>query len=158
MSDCCKVVNGDSKTNGSTVLRFFKRSGYSSTPRSIETIYIYNWNHFFLKYFYSAKLKYYTYYLTFKNAKFVDGGNNYGNVKILYSNWFGGNVGDVILSQIIFCTFDDKVTYGNSRIAATFEKECKNAFWLDDFYRKLQIFYLKHKICLYLINNYNKNI
>ena len=144
LSDCCKVVYGDSKTKGSTVLRFFKGASYSSTPRSIETIDIYNWNHFVLTYFYSAKLGYYTYYLTFKNAQFVDCGNNYGDVKIVYSNWFGGNKGQVLLSQIIFCTFDDKVTYGNSRIAATFEKECKNAYWLDGFYRKLQIFDLKH--------------
>ena len=113
--------------------------------RPIKIIDIFNWNHFVLTYFYSAKHKIYTYYLTFRNAQYeyCDSGHE-SEFNISYTRWQGSANKDVILSQIIFCTFDDNVTYGNARIKNIFAKQCKDAYWLDGFYRKLQIFNLEH--------------
>ena len=146
MSDCCKVIFGEDSTDR---LKFFNRNTLKyanpSTSRAINALDLHNWNHFVLTYFYRLEKAHYTYYLTFKNEQFVycgDDANGDSNVKIKYENWRDNN--KVKLSQIIFCTFDNNVTYGRGVIKDTFEKECKDAEWLDGFYRKLQIFDLTY--------------
>ena len=52
---------------------------------------------------------------------------------INYENWIAPS--DVILSQIIFCNKDDDVVP-----TGILKTECRNAYWYDGFYRKLQIF------------------
>ena len=92
-------------------------------------------NHFVFTYFYALNSKYYTYYLTFKNIQFDRGGNG---IKISYSNWRAPD--NLILSEIIFCNYDEYLQIGDSRI----RKECKKAEWLDGFYRRLQIFDIRY--------------
>ena len=149
MSDCCKVVVGDSDSGSDQTLKFFDRGSKSyvspSASRIIHTIDYHNWNHFVLTYFYALEHDHYTYYLTYKNEQFYYCGekiNDQSSIKIKYGYWKDSH--DVKLSQIIFCSFDDKVDYGRGDIEDTFKKECKEAEWLDGFYRKLQIFDLTY--------------
>ena len=135
MSDCCKVIYGETAAYSNSMVNFYV--GNSIYSKGAENnIDPYNWNHFVLTYFYALEYKGYTYYLTFRNNQYYNGGNY--NIKIYYSNWSAPK--DVILSQIIFCTYDENLKVGKQIL----RNECKKAEWLDGFYRKLQIFDLKY--------------
>ena len=133
LSDCCKVIYGsEGSSNG--MIQFFV--GESTSSRSAENnIDPLNWNHFVLTYFHSLQNNIYTYYLTFRNNQFYKGGSN---IEINYYNWDAPS--NVVLSQIIFCNYDENLQVGKNIL----RKECEKAEWLDGFYRKLQIFDLTY--------------
>ena len=134
-SDCCKVIYGEKGRIGNGMIKFY--SGGGETSKYAENnVVSYNWNHFVLVYFYALKHGGYVYYLTLTNDQFYNGGES---VYVNYGNWAAP--ANVILSEIIFCTFDDKVDYArNDKI----REGCKTAEWLDGFYTKLQIFDLTY--------------
>ena len=136
-SDCCRVVYGE---DGENLIKFYN-NGVLSSPRYsiiISPIDAYNWNHFVLTYFYSVYRGFYTYYLTLRNEQYVYCDYENDNYQIRYDYWEGYS--NVVLSQIIFCTYDDSdLSYAKSIFG-----NCKNAQWLDGFYRKLQVFDLTY--------------
>ena len=135
LSDCCKIVYGEPGAYSNGIVKFYV--GNSMYSKGAENnIDLYNWNHFVLTYFYALEYKGYTYYLTSRNSQYYYGGDY--NIKIRYSYWSAP--ANVILSQIIFCTYDPNVKVGKQIL----RNECKKAEWLDGFYKKLQIFDLKY--------------
>ena len=117
------------------MVHFYVGGGLNSKKRAEANINAYNWNHFVFTYFNARQYGGYTYYLTSRNVQYYYYGES---IKIQYG-YYPAPAG-VILSKIIFCTFDENVNYGNE----LFKKECKTAEWLDGFYRKLQIYDIKY--------------
>ena len=142
-SDCCKVVYQNHEGGGEVnMVKFYQGNTLKDPPRKgqyPDLLDKFNWNHFVLTYFYSVQNGFYTYYITFKNSQFVDNGVDYNTYTLKYGRWQAVN--NVKLSQIVFCTHDHNFIWGNQNI---FKKPCKDADWLDGFYRKLQIFDLTY--------------
>ena len=146
-SDCCKIVFGQRGSKPSMVSFYVgnaERKGYITDA----TIDINNWSHFILTYYQKVDGGY-TYYYTSRNYRYFTDGSKDNELldPILWTAPPG-----VELTQIIFCTMDEKVTYGKT----FFQEGCKKAEWLDGFYRKLQIFNLKysHKIPIYFADEF----
>ena len=136
LSDCCKFVYGE-KGMYNEMVHFYLNGNLNSRKRAEANINAYNWNHFVFTYFYARQYGGYTYYLTSRNVQYYYYGES---IKIQYG-YYPAPAG-VILSKIIFCTFDENVNYGDEY--GLFQKECKKAEWLDGFYRKLQIYDIRY--------------
>ncbi len=135
MSDCCKITYGN-------VIYFNYGSG--SFSGQSQTVYFSesNWNHIVLTYFKLASSNSYTYYYTAQNDQY--GGYNYYsyNNLISYSGWTISGSNQVKLSKIVFCSRDDFSNFDED----LFKRECRNAVWVDGFYRRIQIFDLTNSV------------
>ena len=133
LSDCCKIQYGK---NYNDVIKFYVNNVessytiYSNNARIVP----YNWNHFVFIYFKRINGDY-SYYLTFRNDQYQSYPNS--NNRIEYNYWVAP--ANVFLSKIVFCSAEENEVFGSH-----LNSVCKNAQWLDGFYRKLQIFDLKY--------------
>ena len=134
LSDCCKIQYGRSYSD---VVKFYVNNVETSVNSYTNSARIepYNWNHFVLTYFKIASGTY-SYYLTFKNSPYEN--YPYNNIKISYDTYWVAPA-KVTLSKIVFCNAEENEVFGNH-----LNSVCKNAQWLDGYYRKLQIFDLKY--------------
>ena len=154
LSDCCKVTYGDSSTS---VLRFYTEDGKqaASNGANIAHVVLNSWNHFVLTFFKILDKNAYSFYMTFKNQQYEYMGDYYRNIQINYDYggyWKTSKTG-IKLKRIIFCTQDPNVVY--AKVGSTFlVNECKNAQWLDGYYRKLQVFDLKYSAKVPMFSNH----
>ena len=131
LSDCCKIVFG---SNRNDIIKFYvNKVETSAIAYPIPKIQNYNWNHFIFIYFKRADGTF-SYYLTFKNDQYS---YSSGNNKIDFGYWNAPP--NVFLNKIIFCTKEENEIFDDY-----INSICKNAEWLDGFYRKLQIFDIKY--------------
>ena len=154
LSDCCKVTYGDSSTS---VLRFYTEDGKqaASNGANIAHVVLNSWNHFVLTFFKILDKNAYSFYMTFKNQQYEYMGDYYRNIQINYDYggyWKTSKTG-IKLKRIIFCTQDPNVD--NAKVGSTFlVNECKNAQWLDGYYRKLQVFDLTYSAKVPMFSNH----
>ena len=137
LSDCCKIMYGT--LGGYNVIRFFVNEQLNSYGgRQIEQVKDSNWNHVVFSYFQLAS-KTYVYYLTFLNNQYYYYTNPQYDINSYDFHNYWPAPSNVILKKIIFCNKDDNV-----EPTGILNSQCKDAQWLDGFYRKLQIFDIKY--------------
>ena len=129
LCDAFKLMRGDSYRRN--IINFFAGNPYQSI--TMEKISEYNWNHLVFTYF-QLSTKTFVFYLTFTNNQHTYYRiPEYVNTNNFHSYWPAPS--GVILKKIIFCNKDDDVVP-----TGILKTECRNAYWYDGFYRKLQIF------------------
>ena len=137
LANCIKVIYGNEGKNVLTLYSELNNKVIFS--KTIDPPMDNNWNHFVFTFFKKNTDKAFTYYLTFNNKQYEFSGDYYRNIKINYNSYWSTNT-QIKLKRIVFCSQDQ-----NANIDNTFLKnECKNAQWLDGYYKKIQIFNIKY--------------
>ena len=141
LSNCLKLTYGDSEKDVVTLYSDENENNKEVFSQKKEPVVYNTWNHFVFTIFHRAEKETFTYYVVFNNKQYQYSGDYKRDIRINYYSYWSTTYTGIKLKKIVFCSNDSKF----DKIPSDFlQKQCKNAQWLDGYYRKLQIFDISH--------------